>query len=120
MRRVPALAFVLASVVLAACARRAPDGPVATSRVDLPKSYQFAPGAITVPARTAVTWTNSDNFTHSVRLLDDGGAVLQMSPGDSAHFVFTTPGLRHYDCSFHPHDMRGTVLVTSGPAPGAP
>jgi plastocyanin len=86
---------------------------MATSRVDLPKSYRFAPGAITVRAGTAVTWTNSDNFTHSVRLLDDGGAVLQMSPGDTAHFAFTTPGLHRYDCSFHPRDMHGTVLVTS-------
>lgn len=86
---------------------------MAASRVDLPKSYRFAPNAVTVHAGTAVTWTNSDNFTHSVRLLDDGGAVLQISPGDSAHVTFATAGLHHYDCSFHPHDMHGTVLVTS-------
>ena len=48
-----------------------------------------------------------------MRLLDDGGAVLQISPGDSAHVTFATAGLHHYDCSFHPHDMHGTVLVTS-------
>lgn len=121
MRRAPALGLVLAALALPACARRAgPGRPVATHRVDLPKSYRFAPSLIIVDAGTAVTWTNSDNFTHSVRLLDDGGAVLLMSPGDSVRFTFTTPGLHRYDCSFHPHDMQGTVRVASGPARGAP
>jgi plastocyanin len=86
--------------------------PVATDQVDLPKSYRFAPAAITVPAGTVVTWTNSDNFTHSVRLLDEGDTVLIMRPGQTVSLTFATPGLHRYDCSFHPHDMRGTVAVT--------
>ena len=89
--------------------------PVATDRVNLPKSYEFAPTAITVRTGATVTWVNADVFTHAVRLTDDGGAVLVMKPGDSVHFTFSTPGLHHYDCSFHPHDMRGTVLVTAAP-----
>lgn len=121
MHRAQALGFLLVSLALPACVRRAePNSPVVTSRVDLPKSYRFAPSSITVRAGAAVTWTSSDNFTRSVRLLDDGGAVLPISPGDSARFAFTSPGLHRYDCSFHPHDMQGTVLVTSGPEGGAP
>jgi plastocyanin len=109
--------LVAAAVALAACGRDAGRAapPVATDRVDLVKSYQFAPAAITVPTGATVTWTNADVFTHSVRLVDDGGAVLVMKPGDSARFTFTSPGLHRYDCSFHPHDMRGTVLVTPAP-----
>jgi plastocyanin len=26
---------------------------------------------------------------------------------------FATPGLHHYDCSFHPRDMHGTVMVSN-------
>jgi plastocyanin len=102
------------TLVLAGCAGggdQAAD-PVATDRVDLPPSYKFEPAAITVPDGTTVTWTNSDNFTHNVRLLDDGGDVLQLPPGESVSYTFTGPGEHRYDCSFHPNDMTGVVIVT--------
>jgi plastocyanin len=60
-----------------------------------------------------VTWTNSDNFTHSVRFLDDGdGEPLMMKPGEQVTHVFDAAGLFRYDCSLHPNDMSGTVRVT--------
>jgi plastocyanin len=100
-------------VALGACSAATTDAePVATSEVDLPPSYVFEPEAITVPAGTEVTWTNNDNFTHSVRLVDDGNVVLTMAPGESVSFTFDEPGLHNYDCSFHATDMKGTVLVT--------
>ena len=105
-----ALAIPLA-LLLAACSQAAtPAAPVATNEVDLPRSYRFAPEDISVPVGTEVTWTNSDNFTHSVPL-KDGGEVLMMKPGERVSFTFSTPGLFAYDCSLHPHDMRGSVLV---------
>ena len=85
--------------------------PVATNVVDLPRSYRFAPEAITVPAGTTVTWTNNDVFTHNVRL-DDGGETLTMRPGESVTHAFATPGTQTYVCSLHPQDMKGTVVVT--------
>lgn len=113
--RALAVCLAAAAVALAACGRGAEPGapPVAANRVDLPKSYRFAPADITVPAGATVTWTNSDVFTHSIRLVDDGSTVLIMKPGESARFTFTSPGMHRYECSFHPHDMRGTVLVTA-------
>lgn len=109
--RASALVFLLA--VMACTGSKRPVAElIATDQVDLPKSYRFAPAAITVPAGTVVTWTNSDTFTHSVRLLDQGDTALIMRPGQSVRFTFPTPGLHRYDCSFHPHDMRGTVAVT--------
>jgi len=108
-----ALLAAAAVVVLSACAGATTNAsPVATDQVDLPPSYKFEPEAITVPAGTEVTWTNNDNFTHSVRLLDDGNVVLTMAPGESVSFTFDEPGLHEYDCSFHSTDMKGTVLVT--------
>lgn len=99
-------------LLLAACAPQAATEPVATNEVNLPPSYRFEPAAITVPDGTTVTWTNNDNFTHNVRLLDDGGEVLDLPPGESVSFTFTGPGEHRYDCSFHPGDMSGVVVVT--------
>jgi plastocyanin len=99
-------------LLLAGCAGEAPDAPVATDVVDLPPSYRFEPNVITVADGTTVTWTNHDNFTHNVRLLDDGGEVLDLPPGASVSFTFTGPGEHRYDCSFHPSDMSGVVVVS--------
>jgi plastocyanin len=62
-----------------------------------------------------VTWTNDDNFTHSVQFKDGGLPTdpLVMQPGDHQAFTFTTPGTYHYQCSFHPQNMQGTVVVTA-------
>jgi plastocyanin len=101
-----------AGLLLAACGPQAAAEPVATSEVNLPPSYKFEPAAITVPEGTTVTWTNNDNFTHNVRLVDDGGAILDLPPGESVTFTFSGPGEHRYDCSFHPNDMSGVVVVT--------
>ena len=100
-------------VALSACSAGASASPVATNKVDLPRSYRFEPEVITVPVGTEVTWTNHDQFTHSVRLLDDGNQVFQIAPGESVSYTFDTVGTHRYDCSFHPHDMHGSVVVTA-------
>ena len=120
LQRALGLAVVLAaSLALAACSTGS-DGaatagaPVATSTVDLPRSYKFAPESITVSAGTTVTWNNNDNFTHSVQFKDGGLPTdpLLMQPGASATFAFATPGTYHYQCHLHPQQMQGTVTVT--------
>ena len=112
--RFPRVAGLLlgAGLLLAACAAPTAAEPVGTDQVSLPPSYTFEPAAITVPDGTTVTWTNNDNFTHNVRLIDDGGDVLDLPPGESVSFTFTGPGEHRYDCSFHPTDMTGVVVVT--------
>ena len=110
-RRPPRLALAsLLFLVLAACGQPAPAAPVATDHVDLPRSYRFAPEDITVQVGTTVTWSNNDNFTHSVQLLD-GGEAQTMKPGESVTHTFATSGLFRYTCSLHPKDMNGSVLV---------
>ena len=109
----PALAL-LTALLLVACAQAGPATPVATDQVDLPRSYKFAPADIIVSTGTTVTWTNNDNFTHSVRLLDGDGSPLVMKPGDQVTHTFDAVGTFRYDCSFHPKDMKGSVLVRAG------
>jgi plastocyanin len=111
IRRLAGIAVL--ATLLAACGAAAESvEPVATDQVDLPPSYRFEPEVITVPDGTTVTWTNNDNFTHNVRLLDDGGGTLTLAPGESVSFTFTGPGEHRYDCSFHPNDMSGVVIVS--------
>lgn len=110
---------VVMSLALGACSTGGSGGgasttPVATSIVDLPVSYRFVPASITVGAGTTVTWSNHDNFTHSVQFKDGGLPTepLLMQPGASATFTFATPGTYHYQCHLHPQQMQGTVTVT--------
>ncbi len=63
---------------------------------------------------TTVTWTNNDNFTHSVRLLGGADQPLMMKPGESVTHTFNAAGQFQYDCSLHPKDMKGSVLVEAG------
>lgn len=117
LRRAAAAALLaIATLVVAACgsSSTSPAAPVATTTVDMPKSYRFAPRDIVVDVGATVTWTNSDNFTHSVQFLDGGlpGDPMVAQPGGQpVTFTFTQAGTFRYQCSFHPNDMQGTVTV---------
>ena len=112
MRRLIVAGALGLALVGTACGAAADAEPVETDVIDLPRSYRFAPEVVSVESGTAVTWTNNDQFSHSVRLLDDGGQILTMAPGETVSFTFEGPGEHRYDCSFHPHDMSGVVVVT--------
>jgi len=47
-----------------------------------------------------------------VQFTDHGNQMVGvMHPGDRTSFTFTSPGTYHYECSFHPQNMRGIVVV---------
>jgi plastocyanin len=108
----PAL-LLLALVTVLACSSSDTSAaePVATTEVQLPKSYRFEPAAITVPVGATVTWTNDDNFTHNVAF--EGSEPMKLSPGDSTRRTFDTAGTFPYQCTLHSQDMQGTVEVTA-------
>jgi plastocyanin len=110
------LAVVLLAAVATGCSGGAASAsPVATAAVDLPQSYRFVPADIAIAAGTTVTWTNHDNFSHSVQFLDGGLPVepFLMQPGQTATFTFATAGTYRYQCHLHPQNMHGSVTVTS-------
>ncbi len=110
------VAALAAALVLAGCgASAAASGqPVQTNKVEMAKSYKFSPAVIQVTAGTTVTWNNDDNFTHDVRLLDGSNWKSKpLAPGDSTTYTFDKPGEYNYDCSFHPQDMKGKVIVVA-------
>ena len=113
--RLRALVVAFAILSLSACnggGGGAVDAePVRTDTVDLPKSYRFEPPAIEVDAGTTVTWTNHDDFPHNVTLLGGSEASEDLPVGESATITFDSPGDIPYECSLHPQQMQGRVVV---------
>ena len=87
------------------------EKPVATNQVSLPKSYRFEPEAIRIEAGTTVTWTNEDDFPHNVHLLDGSDRTQDLPVGESASITFDESGEIDYECSLHPQQMQGSVIV---------
>lgn len=111
MTRHRAIGFLAAGlvVVLSGCGG-ADDTPVATTQVSMAKSYRFSPKVIEVRAGSTVTWTNDDNFTHTVKV--DGQDDHKVERGDSVSISFDRPGTYHYVCTLHSRDMSGEVDVS--------
>ncbi len=110
MRRVVLLGLAAAFVAVGAgCGSSADAAPVATTQVTMAKSYRFDPKNVEVDAGATVTWTNDDNFTHTVHV--DGMEDHKVEPGDRVSISFPTAGTYHYVCTLHRRDMEGEVVV---------
>ena len=96
-------------VVAAGCGESESSAPVATTEVAMAKSYRFDPKTIEIEANDRVTWTNEDNFTHTVQV--DGQADHKVERGESVSISFETPGTYHYVCTLHSQDMDGEVIA---------
>ena len=106
--RLVVLAAVLA-LPTAGCGAQAASAPVATNTVTMVKSYKFDPAVVEVEAGDTVTWTNDDNFTHTVQV--EGRPDHKVGRGDSVSIRFDKVGTYDYVCTLHSHDMHGTVIV---------
>lgn len=110
MRSVVLLVLAAAFIAVGAgCGSSADAAPVATTQVTMAKSYRFDPKNIEVDAGATVTWTNDDNFTHTVHV--DGMEDHKVEPGDKVSITFPTAGTYHYVCTLHRRDMQGEVVV---------
>jgi plastocyanin len=107
---VPVAALLAATAVAAGCGSTGSSAPVATNEVSMAKSYRFDPGTVEIKAGDTVTWTNNDNFTHTVEV--KGEEDHKVGRGDSVSITFDKPGTYEYICTLHSKDMRGTVIVT--------
>jgi plastocyanin len=109
MRRTLVLLLPLFAVA-AGCGGTTTSAPVRTHQVTMVRSYRFDPDVVQIKAGESVTWTNKDNFTHTVRV--DGQPDHKVGRGDSVSIRFATPGTYDYVCTLHSHDMHGQVIVT--------
>ena len=110
MRKLLLPAVAAAALVTAGCGGSgASSEPVATTEVSMAKSYVFEPKVIEVDAGETVTWTNEDNFTHTVRVDGQGDHLVEQD--ESVSLTFDTAGTYHYVCTLHSQDMDGEVIV---------
>jgi plastocyanin len=93
----------------AGCGGAGTSDPVATSEISMAKSYRFDPKVVEVAPGTTVTWTNDDNFTHTVQV--DGQDDHEVGRGESVSITFDRAGTYHYVCTLHRQDMDGEVIV---------
>ena len=108
-RRVIPFLAITAVAIAAGCGGSESSEPIATTQVSMAKSYRFDPKVIEVDAGSTVTWTNDDNFTHTVKV--DGQEDHKVDRGDSVSITFDEPGTYEYVCTLHSRDMHGTVIV---------
>lgn len=85
--------------------------PVATTEVGAVKSYRFDPEVIEVQTGDEVTWSNEDDFPHNVRFLTGRDGTHDLPIGESVSVSFDEAGEFFYECSLHPQQMRGKVIV---------
>ena len=102
-------ALALVAVAAGCAGAKATGKPVATNQVTMAKSYRFSPDRISVKAGSTVTWTNEDNFTHTVQV--DGQEDHKVERGESVSIAFPQAGTYHYVCTLHSRDMEGEVIV---------
>ena len=106
----PVVAVLATTLFAAGCGGAAGRSePVATTEVKMVKSYRFDPKTIEIEAGQTVTWTNEDNFTHTVQV--EGQEDHKVEQGDSVEITFDEPGTYDYVCTLHSQDMDGTVIV---------
>jgi len=70
----------------------------------------FSAATLTVSVGTTVTWTNSDNMTHTVTSDATGFDSGDIAPGGKYSKVFSAAGTFAYHCTIHP-GMKGTIVV---------
>jgi plastocyanin len=88
--------------------KKATDVPVANEV--LIQGMAFSPSTITVPVNTTITWTNKDEYAHTVTSntgLFDSGPI---SNNWTYSHTFTTTGTFPYHCKIHT-SMTATVIV---------
>ncbi|MFN2569119.1 MAG: plastocyanin/azurin family copper-binding protein [Candidatus Dormibacteria bacterium] len=110
-------AAATAITLLAGCGSSAttpaPVGGPGSGRPVSIRSFAFDPAGITIPAGSAVTWTNRDPTIHTVT--SDPGASVTFDSGNldrdgAFSHTFEKPGVYSYHCAIHAA-MKATVTV---------
>ncbi len=70
----------------------------------------YSPATITIPAGTAVRFTNNDSINHSASGDDNSWGTGTLAAGKHFSRYFKVPGTYTYTCSYHPN-MKGTIIV---------
>jgi plastocyanin len=118
LRAIAALCTVALLVVAGGALARGTDATV--SVVD----FAFQPPTMTVDAGATVTWTvMRAQDPHTVTPVDPPDAFVGsplLHQGDHFSVTFSQAGTYRYECTIHPEDMQGTVIVQAAQATPSP
>jgi plastocyanin len=118
VRAVAALGTVAFLVVASGALTRGADAAV--SIVD----FAFEPATTTIDAGATVTWTvTRAQDPHTVSPVDPPDAFVGsplVREGDHFSVTFAQAGTYRYQCTIHPEEMQGTVIVTSAVSTATP
>jgi plastocyanin len=118
LRAVAALSTVALLVVAGGALARGADPAVYI--VD----FAFQPPTITIDAGATVTWTvTRAQDPHTVTPVDPPDAFVGsplLRQGDQFSVTFSQAGTYRYECTIHPEDMQGTVIVEAAQSTPTP
>jgi len=74
------------------------------------QNMSFSKTSLTITKGATVTWTNSDNITHTVTADDNSFNSGDITAGSSFAKTFNTTGTFPYHCIYHSM-MKATIIV---------
>ncbi len=112
MKKTVFLLSIIAIVFAAGCIGQGATSPVSANHIEI-KDFAFNPSEISVSklyANVTVTWTNTEDTTHTVTSDDGKFDSGPLSKGQSFSYAFTEFGVYKYHCAYHT-SMTGEVRV---------
>ncbi len=91
------------------------NAPVRSGIVEIAyRNIAIAPDVVRVRVGSTIRWTNFDSITHNV--ISQGAGPQKFASkefGEKGTFEIKVqkPGVIHYECTFHPTSMNGTIEV---------
>jgi plastocyanin len=90
------------------------SAPVQSGTVQIAyRNIAIAPDTVKVKVGSTLKWTDFDDVTHNVT--SESGpskfASANLKEGSTFSYKVTKPGVIHYECTYHPASMNGTIEV---------
>ncbi len=77
------------------------------------RNIAIDPDTLKVKVGSTIKWTNNDEVVHNV--ISQGGpskfSSKDLHEHDTFEFKANKPGTIHYECTYHPASMNGTITV---------
>lgn len=92
----------------------AASAPVQSGTVQIAyRNIAIDPDTVKVKVGSTIKWTDFDDVTHNVT--SESGpskfASANLNEGSTFSYKVTKPGVIHYECTYHPASMNGTIEV---------
>jgi plastocyanin len=77
------------------------------------RNIAINPDTIRVKVGSTLVWTDYDDVTHNVTSQSGPAhfASANLNEGSKFSYKVTKPGVIHYECTYHPASMNGTIEV---------